>query len=482
MLYLLTVAFLLQSAYSLVPYCLEKQGIAPRTFYGTPTIAQTGVNLFGGEVCQPGQVCLRRSCVDYSCPETCAAGETCSNAKCRAVPAVLLDGKMPCSTRCGPNEVCVDNFCTLFSELKAPCIGEFCDIPQNSDLCEVLGTMNPEELPTCGDTDVGQCQFGTLMCVDGQIVCEGLVEPTPETEETCANNVDNDCDTLAGCGVDPDCANKAVCQCDYVSGVVPTYISYSQGGGTGDSTGDNNNGDVSDSDTAIGGVDVTQPGDSELEDSSQVDAPVQTNSAKSISGRAVTIDWVAITPTLSLFRAQLLSYFWSQMNPTCYISEEVFTNFTLHYKPANTVLFSVEYSQPSCYFNHVGGTFAFFEEFAEALTQYLDQDVDQSVLTAALVRTEVSYTCQSGPGCVSACPSNQCKSGTCVPQTCFNEQLDGGVGETGVDCGGPCYPCPGTISLGGLCYETADCADQNAVCELGSINAFGATYKICKSP
>ncbi|MCA9620633.1 MAG: hypothetical protein KC731_16535 [Myxococcales bacterium] len=56
-----------------------------------------------------------------------------------------------------------------------------------------------------------------------------------------------------------------------------------------------------------------------------------------------------------------------------------------------------------------------------------------------------------------------CQGGACVPPSCANSMKDNG--ETGVDCGGPCAPCPeneeclvGADCQSGVCDDTLHCA------------------------
>ena len=52
------------------------------------------------------------------------------------------------------------------------------------------------------------------------------------------------------------------------------------------------------------------------------------------------------------------------------------------------------------------------------------------------------------------CLSGACSDGyLCRPASCANGEQDDGLGETGVDCGGPCPAC-----VGGSCATDADCA------------------------
>ncbi|WP_438007153.1 hypothetical protein WME89_53025 [Sorangium sp. So ce321] len=65
------------------------------------------------------------------------------------------------------------------------------------------------------------------------------------------------------------------------------------------------------------------------------------------------------------------------------------------------------------------------------------------------------------------CPNGLACDGTrCVPAHCVNNRLDAGLGETDLDCGGPCRPC----ATGLHCDMGSDCQDR--VCTGG----------VCASP
>lgn len=80
-----------------------------------------------------------------------------------------------------------------------------------------------------------------------------------------------------------------------------------------------------------------------------------------------------------------------------------------------------------------------------------------------------------GQSCATAsqCCSLSCSGGTCVAPSC-SDGMQNGL-ETGVDCGGPCSPCP----IGGGCSTTNDCA-ANGQC-LGGQCVCSAGYSDCNA-
>jgi hypothetical protein len=67
-------------------------------------------------------------------------------------------------------------------------------------------------------------------------------------------------------------------------------------------------------------------------------------------------------------------------------------------------------------------------------------------------KCDVDTDCQSGH-CHPGTAGPPAQPDTCVPATCFDGKQDGD--ETGVDCGGSCFACPGT-----LCEQDVGCASE----------------------
>ena len=71
---------------------------------------------------------------------------------------------------------------------------------KDDDCNSVIDDVSEEE---CGTSDEGECSKGTGSCVNGELVCEGVVNPTPEI----CDNKDNDCDG----DIDEDETGNDVC-------------------------------------------------------------------------------------------------------------------------------------------------------------------------------------------------------------------------------------------------------------------------------
>jgi len=81
-----------------------------------------------------------------------------------------------------------------------------------SEVSELFLTCNDGDTRACGNSDIGQCSFGTETCSNGQWgQCVGETAPTTEI---CGDAIDNDCDTRSDCN-DSDCFNSGLCPNPY---------------------------------------------------------------------------------------------------------------------------------------------------------------------------------------------------------------------------------------------------------------------------
>ncbi len=105
----------------------------------------------------------------------------------------------PCETACGEGRAsCIGP--DTWSECDAPAAeAERCD-GEDNDCDGDTDEGNPGGGGSCG-TSVGECEAGSLVCRDGDLVCEGQRGPS---EEVCDGR-DNDCNGAADDEIDCDC-------------------------------------------------------------------------------------------------------------------------------------------------------------------------------------------------------------------------------------------------------------------------------------
>ena len=140
--------------------------------------AQAGANPGVDEVCNG----LDDDC-DGNVDEALGApiGTACGGTgSCSAGTFACVAGQVVCQGSTGGQpETCngVDDDCdSIIDELPLPGVG---------------GTCTDPGFETIGDT--GECEFGALVCENGQIACDGYVGPRPEV----CNGLDDDCDGQA---------------------------------------------------------------------------------------------------------------------------------------------------------------------------------------------------------------------------------------------------------------------------------------------
>jgi hypothetical protein len=115
---------------------------------------------------------------------------------CSAGLMTCIDGNWSsCAGEEGPNpdgEICGNN------------LDDDCDGVADEDCACEEGATQP-----CGESSVGECQFGTQTCENGKwsTVCEGSVDPV---DEVCTGGLDEDCDGDTDCD-DSDCYLHSSC-------------------------------------------------------------------------------------------------------------------------------------------------------------------------------------------------------------------------------------------------------------------------------
>ncbi len=133
----------------------------------------------GGFVCvgargSTTEVCngLDDDCDGTADEENPGGGAVCGSSVGECAPGTTqcVSGSLTCVGDTGPTD-------------------ELCDGLDN-DCDGLTDEGNPEGGASCGDTDVGECEYGAMTCVSGSLSCVGTTGPSTEI----CDGLDNDCD------------------------------------------------------------------------------------------------------------------------------------------------------------------------------------------------------------------------------------------------------------------------------------------------
>ncbi|HUQ07579.1 MAG TPA: vWA domain-containing protein [Kofleriaceae bacterium] len=146
-------------------------------------------------------------------------GTTCGGSgSCSAGTFACVNGQVECvGSMGGMPEICngVDDDCdNSIDEPPVPGTGGNC-------VDAGFGTVDMNGNCTGGACDVGECEFGELICAGGGIVCDGYIGPRPEV----CNGLDDDCDgnadDLATCPVTGQACLEGMCVNPCAAGEFP---------------------------------------------------------------------------------------------------------------------------------------------------------------------------------------------------------------------------------------------------------------------
>ncbi len=160
---------------------------------GAPMCGDGIVTPHLGEECDGedlnGQSCvtLGYDCGDLECVEA-GAGNECRFNESQCVDATCGNGIIECNEQC---EAASDCSCGT-------------GVPQCNNCTCSCTECTPNDTRQCGQTDVGECSFGTQTCTAAGNwgSCIGAIYPT---QEECFNSLDDDCDGAIDMA-DSDCA------------------------------------------------------------------------------------------------------------------------------------------------------------------------------------------------------------------------------------------------------------------------------------
>ncbi|MGM0555922.1 MAG: MopE-related protein [Myxococcota bacterium] len=144
---------------------------------------------------------------DKNPPPGCGDGHLATTEECEGFE---LRGETCESQGFAGGKLTCDENCRLeTSDCRNDCEPEICDGLDND--CD---DRVDENLTTraCGESDIGACVYGRQSCKDGAWTeCSGALRPSTEV----CDGVDNDCDGIVDEGLTRTCGDNNIGQCDY---------------------------------------------------------------------------------------------------------------------------------------------------------------------------------------------------------------------------------------------------------------------------
>jgi hypothetical protein len=190
----------------------------------------------GIDQCSQGSLTIAHTCSKSSCSAQCESSADCSNTECDNLDGcyggTYRDYSDVSNTCAGC--LCTQNSCSSYTTMVTDIDGDGYDIqcdgdcndndnsihPGAQEVCDGKdndcdGTIDENgcdcingQTMQCGQTNVGECEYGTQTCVGGIWgSCVGNIDPA---QEICNDIKDNDCDGLTDCS-DSDCSESQYC-------------------------------------------------------------------------------------------------------------------------------------------------------------------------------------------------------------------------------------------------------------------------------
>jgi len=158
---------------------------------------------FGVEICINGEWGACEGSIGPAEEKCNGLDDDCDGLVDNGIDCGCIDGQeRACGTGVGEcregTQICVNGEWGACEGAVEPNI-EVCDGVDND--CD--GAIDENITMTCGDTDIGECEYGTAYCINGSFGnCIGVIYPV---EEECDNGLDDDCDGA----IDENCGKKS---------------------------------------------------------------------------------------------------------------------------------------------------------------------------------------------------------------------------------------------------------------------------------